>query len=125
MRQEVLRERVERLQVREAEVHREHVVAHLDQVEELKERVPDFHDAMKVAATIKLREDVLDEILRSEKSALVQHHLAKNSEKARELNGLSSARCRRTGVHLRSRGQAFRPPEPEPLAKRQILAFPA
>jgi hypothetical protein len=44
---------------------------------------------MKVAATIKLREEVLDEILRSEKSALVQYHLAKNPEKARELNGLS------------------------------------
>ena len=86
--QEVAREHVERLHTREAEAHREHVVAHLDRVEELKERVPDFSDAMKVAATIQLREEVLDEILRSEKSALVQYYLAKNPERARELNGL-------------------------------------
>ena len=89
VRQEAERERGERFLAHQAEAHREHVVAHLDRVEELKERVPDFHDAMKVAATIKLREEVLDEILRSEKSALVQYHLAKNPERARELNGLS------------------------------------
>ena len=89
VRQEAERERGERFLAREAEAHREHVVAHVDRVEELKERVPDFHDAMKVAATINMREEVLDEILRSEKSALVQYYLAKNPDKARELNGLS------------------------------------
>jgi len=89
VRQEAERERGERLLAREAEAHREHVVAHVDRVEELKERVPDFHDAMKVAATIKLREEVLDEILGCEKSALVQYYLAKNPDRARELNGLT------------------------------------
>jgi hypothetical protein len=90
--QEAERERGERLVglvAHAAEAHREHVAAHLDRVEELKQRVPDFSDALKVAATIAMREEVLDEILRSENSALVQYYLAKNPEKARALNGLS------------------------------------
>jgi hypothetical protein len=89
VRQEAERERGERLLTHAAEAHREHVVAHNDRIEELKERVSDFHDAMKVAATIKMREDVLDEILRSDNSALIQYYLAKNPEKARALNGLA------------------------------------
>ena len=87
--QEAERERGERLLAHAAEEHREHVAAHLDRVEELKQRVPDFSDVLKVAATIAMREEVLDEILRSENSALVQYYLAKNPEKARALNGLS------------------------------------
>jgi hypothetical protein len=102
VRQEAERERGERLLVREAEAHREHVVAHLERVEELKDLVPDFHDAMKVAATINMRQETLDEILRSENSALVQYYLAKNPEKARALNGLTGRELARAVGRLES-----------------------
>jgi len=121
VRQEAERDRGERLLAREAEAHREHVVAHIDRVEELKERVPDFHDAMKVAATIKMREEVLDEILRSEKSALVQYYLAKNPEKARELNGLTGRELARAvgrlegAVRLPARRATGATPPVQPL----------
>jgi hypothetical protein len=89
-RSQVEREHAHRVASHEAANHREHVVAHYERVDELKDRIGDFDDAMKVAATINLRPDVAREILGSEKSALIQYHLAKNPDKARELNGLSS-----------------------------------
>ena len=85
-----LREHAHRVALQEAASHHERVVAHYDRIDELRDRVGDFEDAMKVAATINLRDDVAREILGSEKSALIQYHLAKNPDKARELNGLSS-----------------------------------
>ena len=90
VRSQVEREHAHRAALHEAANHRERVVAHYERVDELKDRVGDFDDAMKVAATINLRPDVAREILGSEKSALIQYHLAKNPDKARELNGLSS-----------------------------------
>ncbi len=90
VRSQVEREHAHRVASHEAANHREHVVAHFERVDELKDRIGDFDDAMKVAATINLRPDVAREILGSEKSALIQYHLAKNPDKARELNGLSA-----------------------------------
>jgi hypothetical protein len=90
VRSQVEREHAHRAAAYEAADHRERVVAHYERVDELKDRVGDFDDTMKVAATINLRPDVAREILGSEKSALIQYHLAKNPDKARELNGLSS-----------------------------------
>jgi hypothetical protein len=90
LRSPVEREHAQRAALDEAANHRERVVAHYDRVDELKDHVGDFDDAMKVAATINLRDDVAREILGSEKSALIQYHLAKNPDKARELNSLSS-----------------------------------
>jgi hypothetical protein len=83
------RERLSQQAAREAEVNRERVIAHVERVEELKDRVPDFDDTMKAAAAINLRNEVAQEILGSEKSALIQYHLAKNPDRARELNGLT------------------------------------
>ncbi len=90
VRSQVEREHAHRAALQDAANHRECVVAHYERVDELKDRVGDFDDAMKVAASIDLRPDVAREILGSEKSALIQYHLAKNPDKARELNGLSS-----------------------------------
>jgi hypothetical protein len=89
VRAQVEREHAHRAALHEAASHRECVVAHHERVDELKGHVGDFDDAMQVAATINLRPDVAREILASEKSALIQYHLAKNPDKARELNGLS------------------------------------
>ena len=90
VRAQVEREHTHRAALHDAASHRERVVAHYERIDELKDRVGDFDDAMKVAATINLRPDVAREILGSEKSALIQYHLAKNPDKARELNDLSS-----------------------------------
>lgn len=90
LRSHLEREHAHRAAVQEAANHRERVAAHYERIDELKDRVGDFDDAMKVAATINLRPDVAREILDSEKSALIQYHLAKNPDKAHELNGLSS-----------------------------------
>jgi hypothetical protein len=89
VRQEANRDRIERVAAREVEHHRDRVIAHVERVEELREQVADYGAAMKVAATIPLRDEVAREILGSEKSALIQYHLAKNPSKAREINGLS------------------------------------
>ena len=89
VRAQVEREHAHRAALQDAASHRERVVAHYERIDELKDRVGDFDDAMKVAATINLRPDVAREILGSEKSALIQYHLAKNPDKARELNDLS------------------------------------
>ena len=85
----VAQERADAEAARDAEVNRERVIAHVERIEELKDRVPDFNDTMKAAAMINLRNEVAQEILGSEKSALIQYHLAKNPDRARELNGLS------------------------------------
>ena len=90
VRSQVDREHAHRAALHDAANHHECVVAHHERVDELKDRVGDFDHAMKVAATVNLRPDVAREILGSEKSALIQYHLAKNPDKARELNGLSS-----------------------------------
>lgn len=83
------RDRAQREQSTQAEIRRERVIAHIERVEDLKERTPDFDDVMKAAAGINLRDEVAAEILGSEKSALIQYHLAKNPDKARDLNGLT------------------------------------
>jgi hypothetical protein len=89
VRSENERARSEQSQTRQREIIRERILAHEDRVDELRERVPDFETTMKTAADVRLREEVAEEILASEKSALLQYHLAKNPEKARELNGLT------------------------------------
>lgn len=76
-------------EAREAARFRELMLDHQDRVEELSERIPDFDETIKAAADVKLRNEVVEAILESDKSALLQYHLAKNTEKARELNGLT------------------------------------
>ena len=77
-------------EARMAERHRELVTDHMERVDELKQRAPDFDDVVK-GAGIKVRDEVSDAILDSEKSALLVYHLAKNPDKAAELNSLTGA----------------------------------
>jgi hypothetical protein len=89
VRSEAERSRTEQTQARNAEMHRERVLAHIERIEDIKERVPDFEETMKAVSDVRLRDEVVEEILSSEKSALIQYHLAKNPDKARDLNGLT------------------------------------
>jgi hypothetical protein len=100
-----------------AELRRERVIAHIERVEDLKDRVSDFDDTMKTAAGINLRDEVAAEILGSEKSALIQYHLAKNPDKARDLNGLTGRELARAVGRLEGAVRL-------PAAKRATDATP-
>ncbi len=129
VRAEAERERGERSVARHAEMQRDRAIAHLDRVDEIKERVPDFEETVKAAAGVKLRDEVVDEILGSEKSALIQYHLAKNHEKARELNGLTGRELARAigrlegAVRLPARKATDATPPLQPLSGAAMPSF--
>ena len=89
VRREAERERGERSAALHAEMQRDRAIAHLDRIDEIRERVPDFEETVRAAAGVKLRNEVVDAILGSDKSALIQYHLAKNHDRAYELNSLT------------------------------------
>lgn len=77
---------------RDAEVSQkrmEMIDAYEDFAEIVRERIPDFDKVVASAASIQVKPEVSDEILASEKSALIQYHLATKPDKVRELNALS------------------------------------
>src|SRR5712671_4106287 len=117
VRQVAAPERNARSAAHHAELRRERVIAHVERVEELKDRVSDFDDTMKTAAGINLRDEVAAEILGSEKSALIQYHLAKNPDKARDLNGLTGRELARAVGRLEGAVRL-------PAAKRATDATP-
>jgi hypothetical protein len=110
-------ERNARSAAHQAELRRERVIAHIERVEDLKDRVHDFDDTMKTAAGINLRDEVAAEILGSDKSALIQYHLAKNPDKARDLNGLTGRELARAVGRLEGAVRL-------PAAKRATEATP-
>ena len=129
VRQEAERARGERAAAHQAEMQRERAIAHLDRVDEIKERVADFEETVNAAAGIKLRHEVVDEILGSEKSALIQYHLAKNHEKAHELNGLTGRELARAigrlegAVRLPARRATDAAPPVHPLSGAAMPSF--
>lgn len=89
VRSEAERERGERAAARDAERNREVYLGHMERVEEARERIPDFDTTLKAAGDLRVRPEVERELVESDKSALLLLHLAKNPDKARELNQLS------------------------------------
>lgn len=71
--------------------------------EAARERIPDFDKVVSSAADIIMKPEVVEELLASDKSALLQYHLAKNPEKARELNGMTGRELAREIGRLESR----------------------
>jgi hypothetical protein len=90
----------ERVQV---ERHRERLEAYHEYAEEVRERIPDFDKVVSTASGVTVKPELADEILSSEKSALLQYHLAKNPEKVRELNALSGRELAREIGRLEAR----------------------
>ena len=74
---------------RQNEVVRERKVAHAERVEDAREVIADFDQAMKAMDGVQTRQEVIDEIMSSEKSALLAYHLAKNPDKLNALNQMS------------------------------------
>lgn len=76
----------------QVDVSRERKIAHLERVDEAKEVITDFDQVMAGMKGATIRDDVLEEIISSEKSALLAYHLAKNPDTLRKLNDMSGTR---------------------------------
>jgi hypothetical protein len=121
-------EQTQRAQRQRAEQVREHLLAYEEGAETARERIPDF-DKVVSTANIDMKREVLEELLASEKSALLQYHLAKNPDKARALNGMSGKELAKeigrleSRVHLPTAKKATEA-EPPPAQVRGAAAPP-
>lgn len=75
---------------KQAEVARERQTAHLERVEAAREVIADFDQVMKAMDGVQVRQDVIEEIMSSEKSDLISYHLAKNPNELDALNAMNS-----------------------------------
>lgn len=73
----------------QVDVQRERKIAHLERIDEAKEVIADFDQVMAGMKGVTVRNDVLDEIIGSDKSALLAYHLAKNPDTLRRLNEMN------------------------------------
>jgi hypothetical protein len=74
---------------KQAEIARERSVAHLERVEDAREVIADFDTVMKAMDGVQVRQDVIEEIMSSDKSALLAYHLAQNPDKLSAMNQMS------------------------------------
>lgn len=74
---------------RASEVKRELAVAYSERLEEAREKIPDFDATMGKMAGVSVKDDVIEEIMLSDKGPLLAYYLAKNPDRLRELNTLS------------------------------------
>lgn len=89
-------------QRREAQIERQE--AYEDSATTARERIDDFDKVIRSATDIKITNaELVDEIMASEKAALIHYYLAKNPEKARELNGLKGKELAREVGRLEAR----------------------
>lgn len=88
IREENARTDAGRRSTEQAELWRERAVAHQERVEEAKETIADF-DQVLAAARVPVSDEVGQEILASDQSALLAYHLAKNPDKLQALNGMT------------------------------------
>ena len=78
-----------RRQTEQREIVRELAAAHQERVEEARESIPDFDQVLASARGISVAPQVEQELLSSDKSALLAYYLAKNPDKLLALNGMS------------------------------------
>lgn len=103
VRDEVARAKQSELRVVERERHNERLEVYEEAADQARERIPDFDKVVRSATDINLKPEVVEELLASDKSALLQYHLAKNPDKARDLNGMSGKELAREIGRLESR----------------------
>lgn len=86
----VFDEHDKRAQAREvAEQRREIMLDHEERIENFRSKVPDFDEVVGKMRGVNVKDEVMFDIMDSEKSDLIVYHLAKNPEKIRELNSMS------------------------------------
>lgn len=107
---------------RRAEAQRKRDEAHNERLKETRGTVTDFDRVMAKMNGVQVRDELIDEIKSSDKSALLAYHLASNPDKLRELNHLSDReRAREIGrleASLRmpeGKKQTTAPPPPTTL----------
>jgi hypothetical protein len=110
------REQAER-EAKQAEIARERKVAHAERVEDAREVIADFDAVMAEMKGVNVRNDVLDEIMSSDKSALLAYHLAKNPNELDALNSMSGRELARAMGRLEATVKL-------PEAKKQTSAPP-
>lgn len=110
------REDSERVQ-KQSEVARERAVAHAERVEDAREVITDFDEVMGEMKGVNVRQDLIDEIMSSDKSALLAYHLAKNPDKLHAMNSMSPRELAREMGRLEATVQL-------PTAKKQTSAPP-
>jgi hypothetical protein len=76
-------------ETKQAENARERQIAHAERVEDAREVIADFDSVMAGMKGVNVRNDVLEEIMSSDKSALIAYHLAKNPNELEALNSMS------------------------------------
>lgn len=82
------RETSERTQ-KQADAARERAERHAERVEKARETITDFDAVMEDMKGVNVRNEVIDEIMSSDNSALIAYHLAQNPEKLDALNSMS------------------------------------
>lgn len=87
---------------RQGEIRRELAEAHLDREDEARERIPDYDNVLR-ASRVELSETVTDLLIRSDKSALLAYHLARNETTLRDLNQMSPIEAARQIGRLEAR----------------------
>lgn len=100
---------------KQAEIARERQVAHLERVEDAREVIADFDQVMKGMDGVNVRQDVIDEIMSSDKSALLAYHLAKNPDKLTAMDRMSARELAREMGRLEASVRM-------PTAKKQTTA---
>jgi hypothetical protein len=115
------RERSE-LDRRQADVIREREIAHMERIEEARDTITDFDAVMAKMKGVTVRDDVIEEIKQSEKSALLAYKLANDPNKLRELNSMSGRELAREIGRLEGslrmpagKKQTTAPPPPQNL----------
>lgn len=74
---------------RRSQLERERQMAHLERIDEAREAITDFDQVMGKMKGVNVRQEVIEEIISSDKSALISYHLANNPSKLDELNAMS------------------------------------
>lgn len=74
---------------KQAQAARERAEAHAERVEQARGTITDFDSVMEEMKGVNVRNDVLEEIMSSDKSALITYHLAQNPNELDALNSMS------------------------------------
>ncbi len=88
---------------RESDERRERMASYQERVSHARERIDDFDEAMLHMRGVTVRDDVIDEIMTSDKGPLIAYHLAKNPAELHELNGMGARELSRALGRLEGR----------------------
>lgn len=115
VREEFRREATSKQSATQAAELRERVDEHEDRCDEARETITDFDKVLESTKGITIREDLAREVLFSDKSALLQYHLAQNHNELHRLNGLNGRELAREIGRLEAKLEM-------PAAKKQTTA---